>query len=169
MGALSATELLVVLAIAVVLAAVSILAIGKARQIRSQTLCAVNLRNISIAFQSYLVDNAGRYPQPSTGAQWEDLLRKYVHRAAFRCPGDQELFPSLGSSYDWRDTGDPASTLAGRMLTEVGRGNVSLAFDSLPGWHHPAEVQVLDTEGFVQMDKEEPFLLELQSPISSVP
>ena len=115
------------------------------------------------------MDNGGHYPQPSTSAQWEDLLRKYVHRETFRCPGDQELFPAVGSSYDWRDTAETDCSLAGRMFSEIGRGDVSLAFDALPDWHVPGKLQLVTTDGSVHLSADEPFLLELQTPVTAGP
>ena len=162
-------ELFVTVVIIGILLAVSAMAIGRAQRAKSQTVCAVNLRSISQAFQSYMMDNGGRYPQPSTAAQWEDLLRTYVHRLTFRCPGDQELFPAVGSSYDWRDTADPDCSLAGRMYTEVGRANISLSYDALPGWHVPGKLQVVKIDGSVRLLADEPFLFELQTPVTSGP
>jgi hypothetical protein len=165
--AFSTTELIVTVAITGILLSVTTLAIVRAQRLRSQTVCAGNLRNIGIAFQSFVIDNGGHYPKPSTSAQWEDLLRTYVHRVTFKCPGDQELFPALGSSYDWRDTADPATSLAGRRVTEVARGGVSLSFDALPSWHEPGKLQLVTTEGAVQFIDEEKFLAELQMPVLS--
>jgi type II secretory pathway pseudopilin PulG len=165
--AFSTTELLVTIAITGILLSVTAVAIARAQKLRSQTVCAANLRSIGIAFQSYLMDNGGRYPQPSTGAQWEDLLRTYLHRPSFNCPGDEELYPALGSSYDWRDTADPTISLAGKRTIDINRGNVSLSYDALPGWHAPGKLQLVTTEGAVRLVEEDKFLADLQLPISS--
>src|SRR6185437_62177 len=106
---------------------------------------------------------------PSVAAQWEDLLRNYVHRQTFHCPADEELFPAVGSSYDWRDTADPACSLAGRMYSEINRGDIALVYDALPGWHMPARVQVARIDGSVCMVEDEPFLKELQTPVTPGP
>jgi len=53
----------------------------------------------------------------------------------FRCPADDELYPAVGSSYDWRDTADPVTTLAGQSIESVIRSDAVLVFESLPGWH----------------------------------
>jgi hypothetical protein len=165
--AFSLAETLVTICIAAILVTVSTVAISRAQRAASVTVCASNLRSIGYAFRSYTMDNAGHYPQPLTSAQWEDLLRVYVHRPTFKCPADNELFNSLGSSYDWRDTADCESSLAGRTVTEVTRGDVSLAFDALPGWHYPSKLQVIYVDGAVRLADEEPFLQELQTPVTA--
>jgi prepilin-type N-terminal cleavage/methylation domain-containing protein len=167
--AFSLVELVVVIAILAILAAISMTALSRAHKARNNLLCATNLRTIGLALQNYASDNSDVYPQPSTAAQWEDLLRKYIRRTTFCCPSDQELFPATGSSYDWRDTGDPLSSLAGRRTADVARGDVSLAYDALPGWHDPHKVQVVLTDSSVHLINEDVFLRELQMPVGAGP
>jgi prepilin-type N-terminal cleavage/methylation domain-containing protein len=165
--AFSLAEVVVTLTIAAILVTVSTVAISRAQRAASLTVCATNLRSIGYAFRSYTMDNAGHYPKPLTSAQWEDLLRVYIHRPIFRCPADHELFNSLGSSYDWRDTADYECSLAGRSITEITRGDVSLAFDALPGWHLPGKLQAIYVDGSVRLVDDEPFLQELQTPVTA--
>jgi hypothetical protein len=123
-----------------------------------------------MAFESYAIDSSGRLPSTlGTNAQWEDLLRKYVHRSTFQCPSDNELFLSLGSSYDWRDTGDPLTTLAGRSLSEPLRTHIALSFEALPGWHEPAKVQAVYLDGTVHCVNQDTLLLDLTSPLRAQP
>jgi hypothetical protein len=66
----------------------------------------------------------------------------YTTSNTFRCPADDEVFPALGSSYDWRDTPDPETTLAGRDILIPQRSNLVLAFEALPGWHNKKRMNV---------------------------
>jgi hypothetical protein len=138
--------------------------ISKARRGRAQAVCAANLHSIGVAFSSYAVDNNDFFPPATTKAQWEDLLRAYVHRNVFRCPADSEIFDALGSSYDWRDTGNSWTTLAGRSQAQISRQNVSIAYDALPGWHAPGKVHVLLNDQSVQLVEQDLFFKELQRP-----
>jgi prepilin-type N-terminal cleavage/methylation domain-containing protein len=155
-------ELLVVIGIAGILFTICAVALAKARQGRSQAVCATNLHNIGIAFASYCADYQDFFPAPTPTLQWEDLLREYIHRSTFRCPADQELFDSLGSSYDWRDTGNPATTLAGVPRMRVLRGELSLAYDVLPGWHDRDQIQVLHVNSSVDLISQDEFFADLQ-------
>jgi len=165
----SLTELIVVIVILTILLAISLAALSRANKARSTARCAANLRSLGLAFQNYAADNSDYYPLPTTSAQWEDLLRPYIHRPTLCCPVDQELFPATGSSYDWRDTGDPLSSLPGRRLTEVTRDNISLAFDALPGWHEQHKIQVVCTDTSVHSMDDMAFLRELQLPVVTNP
>ena len=51
-------------------------------------------------------------------------------RDNFVCPADNELAPIVGSSYDWRDTADASTTLAGRVITDCGRPSLIIAFEA---------------------------------------
>jgi type II secretory pathway pseudopilin PulG len=168
--ALTTTEMLVSVVIVSILASLATVMVSRAQRTRGATVCASNLRSIGLAFQSYAIDSQGRLPSTlGTNSQWEDLLRKFTHRSTFQCPSDNELYPSLGSSYDWRDTGDPLTTLAGKSLTEPLRTNIALSFEALPGWHDPCKVQVVFLDGTVRMKGQDALLLDLTSPIRSQP
>jgi prepilin-type N-terminal cleavage/methylation domain-containing protein len=165
----SLTETLVVIVIFTILLAISIAALGRAKKARNHAACAANLRSIGLAFESYATDNADYFPVPSTNAQWEDLLRRYVPRVKFYCPSDEEIFRDTGSSYDWRDTGDPVSTLCGKRTADVTREDLSLAFDTLPGWHDKNTHQVVYTDTSVHLVDQDIFLRGLQAPVISGP
>ena len=60
---------------------------------------------------------------------------------------DEEVAKEAGCSYDWRDTGDPATTMAGRSLDKVNRTNAVLVFDSLPDWHAPKKINIARLDG----------------------
>ena len=129
-------ELRVVVAILVVLAGILVPAVGKMRRTAQSVNCISNLRQINFALQRHAMTNGGRLPDPlAMDKPWEGILLPYVGGSGvYRCPADDELADVLGSSYDWRDTGDPATTLAGALLSDV-KSDTVVVFDSLPGWH----------------------------------
>jgi hypothetical protein len=85
-----------------------------------------------------------------------------VDRRIFHCPSDSELFSQLGSSYDWRDTGDPATTLANRNLSQIVRNDAVMAFDALPGWHMVNRVQVVRIDGSTELMNQKDYYLDMQ-------
>src|SRR6185369_4182357 len=96
------------------------------------------------------------YPDPdslktSPTMTWEGVLADagYVGRDPdiFRCPADSFSFPAINSSYDWRDTGNPATTLAGHPFNDTKRGNFALAYDVAIGFHDRGRVNVVRLEG----------------------
>jgi prepilin-type N-terminal cleavage/methylation domain-containing protein len=136
--AFSLIELLVVVAIIAVLIGIVSASLAKARTTAEAVDCVARLRQIALGFHLYANDNKGRLPDPfANGTTWEQSLAPYVSRypTVFRCNADRELAPALGSSYDWRDTGNERTTLAGRPLTDAARYGVVLTFEALPGWH----------------------------------
>lgn len=82
----------------------------------------------------------------------------------FACPADSEIFPSVGSSYDWRDTPDPLTTLAGRKMTDA-RSDAVLAFETLPGWHGRHLMNALLVSGAVLVVNDESCLADLHVPV----
>lgn len=132
----SLLELLLVIAlIAVLLSSLVYVAVGLRRS-AGGSACLANLVAIQKAITAYAQANQGRFPDLAGEKSIESVLKPYLGggSSAFACPADGEVFPSLGSSYDWRDTGDASTTLAGRMTTEA-RPDAVLVFDALPNWH----------------------------------
>lgn len=132
------------------------------------TLCLANLHNLSLGLTQYAADNGNRFPDPkSVGVSWEGLIAPYLNQPmVFACPSDDEVFPSVGSSYDWRDTADPLTTLAGKPLTLPLRGNGVLAFESLPGWHQKHRINAVLVNGSAQTMSDDECLGDLTLPIS---
>ena len=129
-------ELLVVVAILAVLAGILVPVVAKMRRTARSVNCISNLRQINFAFQRHATDQGGRLPDPlAADKPWEGCcFLTWARRASTDAPRDDELADVLGSSYDWRDTGDPATTLAGAQLTDV-KSDTVIVYDSLPGWH----------------------------------
>lgn len=128
--------MLVAIGIISVIAAFLVPLVGKARATQRSVTCLFNLNQIMVGFRAYADDSEGTLPDPpSAQSSWEILLKPYLASGeAFRCPSDDELYPAVSSSYDWRDTGDPLTTAAGRRIAST-RGSAVLVFDALPGWH----------------------------------
>jgi hypothetical protein len=161
---ISTTELVVTMGLLMLLIGITTTSLMAARRSRSQVQCAANLHAIGLAFTYYAHDYQDSFPVPTPDAQWEDLLRPYVPRNIFRCSADNELFAALSSSYDWRDTGDPRTSLAGKLAMQVTHANAALAFDALPGWHSQGTLQVLHVDSRVDMMAQEAFFRDLRRP-----
>jgi prepilin-type N-terminal cleavage/methylation domain-containing protein len=140
-------ELLVVVGIIGVLIGILVPVISRAQAASRSTSCLMTLGNIGKAFQLYAHDNRMTLPDPGgVGLSWEQLLSPYF-RAEYKCPADEEMFPAVGSSYDWRDTPDGDSTLAGTALVSVKRTDLVLAFEALSGWHKKHKINVVRFDG----------------------
>ena len=113
--AFTLVELLVVLAISGVLAALLMPALGKAKEAGRSTACIGNLRQVGIALQVYVESNNNRLPvmrdramgtnQPPTdllpGTE-KVLASELGNTNLLRCPSDRaEIFLKTGSSYSW--------------------------------------------------------------------
>jgi prepilin-type N-terminal cleavage/methylation domain-containing protein len=145
-------ELLVVIGIIVVLVGILVPVVGRARASGQSAACLSNLRQISLAFHSYADANKTSLPDPSVSQEsWESLLRAHVPTAGiYHCPADGGLFEKLRSSYDWRDTGDKHTTIAGRSILEVRRKDAVIVFDALPDWHMTGQINALRMDGSVE-------------------
>lgn len=141
--------------------------LGQTRSAAQSVACLANLRQIHTGLMSYAADNAKRLPDPQAlQVSWEEAIRKYLPGVGvFQCKADEELFPSVGSSYDWRDTGRPETTLAGRFITDVERTNAVLAFEALPGWHAAGRMNAVLLNGAASEMDQTVCLADLQRAI----
>ena len=147
---------MVVIGIITVLMSLALPLLGRAQQTQRTLHCITNLRHLATAFRLYETDYQ-RFPDAAaTASPWEQSIDPYVtNHTIFRCPADAELYGSLGSSYDWRDSANFAASLAGRPLGQV-RGNPVLVYDSLPSWHFKTQMNIARLDGSAQsMDYEE--------------
>lgn len=157
-----------VLVVLIVLVTLGSLGIARVRQSNNAAACGSNLRYIAMALRQYAESNGDYLPYSDSGQTWESLLLTYVPRSMFRCPTDQELFPLLGSSYDWRDTGPmntTPSSLAGRPLSSVTRMDVAVCFEAVPGWHRPGSLLAAQMDGSTMYMEQEQFFKNLTWPV----
>jgi len=156
-GGFTLIETLIIMGIAAVLCGVVIAVVSNVRKAAEQPRCLNNLRQIGTAFQLFANSNNGRYPEPeAAGTSWEGMLKAYAGSAAiFRCGRDEEVYPAVGSSYDWRDTGKSETTLASRDRTAIKRIDAVLAFEALSDWHAAGKINALRVDGSAHvMDRE---------------
>jgi hypothetical protein len=160
-------ELLISIGIISILVALILPVIGKSRASAQSVSCLSNLRQIASGFTQYAADNDHVFPDPFVVERsWEQLLRPYVASdGAFHCAGDDELFPMIGSSYDWRDTGEFETTLAGRRLNETNRPDCVLAFEALPGWHAAGRMNAALLDGSASSMEQAMCMEDLYRPI----
>jgi type II secretory pathway pseudopilin PulG len=166
-AAFTLVELLVVIGIIVLLVGILVPVVGRARQSGQSVACLANLRQIGIAFHTYADANNGLLPDPAAAQEsWESLLRDHLpNREVFHCMSDGGLFDKLRSSYDWRDTGNSATTIAGRLLTDVRRPDAVMAFDALPDWHATGQINALRVSGSVEGMLHQECLKDLDRPV----
>lgn len=164
-------ELFVVIGIIVVLAAILIPVLGSSRASSQSVTCLSNLRQMMMAFNLYAADNKEMLPDPRAAQQsWESLLRTYLpSRASYRCPADDALYENLRSSYDWRDTPDPETTVVGKRFSEILRHDAVFVFDALPDWHRKGKINVAQADGSAQTMDHQDCMRDLDRPISERP
>jgi type II secretory pathway pseudopilin PulG len=164
---ISLPEVLVVIGVVAVLFALLLPLMGQTRTAAQSVACLSNLRQIHGAFLQYAADNDKRLPDPtSSQSSWEQVLRKYAPGVqVFRCKSDDELYPAVGSSYDWRDTGRADTTMAGRLLTDCQRSDAVLAFEALPGWHAGGRMNAVRFNGSAESMDQDHCLGDLLLPV----
>jgi prepilin-type N-terminal cleavage/methylation domain-containing protein/prepilin-type processing-associated H-X9-DG protein len=113
--AFTLVELLVVLAIIAILAALLLPALGRARESARATACLSNLHQVGLALQIYVQDNNNHLPvmrdvstDPAAAATntfpaiQKVLASQLGNLGVLRCPSDgQQFFERTGSSYSW--------------------------------------------------------------------
>ena len=147
--AFSLLEVVVVIVILGVALAIFLPSLVQSRRSVQTGVCLSQLRSLGVGLRQYALANGGLLPDPAvTGVSWARSIQRHVtDQSAFVCPSDNEVAPVAGCSYDWRDTGDPATTMAGRSLDKVNRTNAVLVFDSLPDWHAPKKINIARLDG----------------------
>lgn len=170
-GAFSLIELLVSIAMVVVLVALLLTVVSRSRAAAQSVSCTSNLRQIHGAMMLYCRENSGRFPDPyELDTTWEQMLfpRFITSRSGFRCDADPEIFPSIGSSYDWRDTPRADTTLAGRSMSDVNRYDAVVVFEALPSWHALDRMNVVRMDGAAMTLDQDAALSDLRRPIRTV-
>lgn len=155
--AFTVVELLIVIGLIAVILSILLPVMNRARSASRSITCLSNLRQLTVAFHLFAERNEGLLPDPGvTKVSWESALMPFVRPGLFECPADGELFPSLASSYDWRDTPYANTTLAGKNLWGPRRSALVLVFESLPSWHLKNRINAGLLDGSVRdMDYEE--------------
>lgn len=106
-------EMLVVIALIAVLAALLTPVALKMSREAKRSACLGQLRSLGVSLETYLGDHLGVMPTMEMGRTSESeeapvletILRDYVSTPeAFHCPGDEEHFAATGSSYFWNNT-----------------------------------------------------------------
>ena len=114
----SLVELMVVIAIIGILAAILLPALSRARESAKRSSCANNLRQLFLAFSMYLLENKDTYPAAQDpyrsgywfwmGRGWRETMESYVPRGdeneagVFLCPSDprsEERFDNTSYAY----------------------------------------------------------------------
>ena len=156
------------LAILAVVAGLLLGFVTRARSAARGVECVSNLRQVGHALLDYATANGTKLPDPhADGISWENTIVVYLNddSRVFRCPADEELYPAIGSSYDWRDTGNPLTTLAGQSVEGVNRSDAVLAFESLPGWHEKKVMNAVRLDGSAGPADQTECLEDLQKPL----
>jgi len=103
-------ELLVVIAVIGILAAIFVPVVQSARASSKRVACLSNLQQLAKAVQMYVNDHQGQYFTCASRPTLEpglprlcDVLTQYAPDArVFKCPADnQDFFTKEGSSYEW--------------------------------------------------------------------
>jgi len=140
--AFTLVELLVVLAVIGILAALLLPVLGRAKESARAAACLSNLHQAGIALQIYVSENNNKMP-----FMWDTLTNSTVvatntatidkvlaaqlgNKNVLRCPSDPHIFEITGSSYSWNNllNGEDADHL--QMFTiQFNSYQVHLVFD----------------------------------------
>lgn len=99
-------EILIVLAIIGILAAILLPVFNRARSTARTATCASNLKQIGLAMRQYAQDNSGFYPEPGiyglgAACSWPDRIFPYVRsEEIFECPETDGLTYKAGCDLD---------------------------------------------------------------------
>lgn len=102
-------ELLIVIAILVLLAALLLPAFARSREDGRRSTCMSNLQQIALAVQQYAKDNDARYPLTEVNDEgdpygWADAVEPYLkNRQVFQCPSENTLAASAPAEVGFLD------------------------------------------------------------------
>jgi prepilin-type N-terminal cleavage/methylation domain-containing protein len=154
-------ELLIVIAIIAILAAILFPVFAQSREAARRSSCRANLHQIAMAVQMYARDHDGRYPQEANN--FRPLIHPYLnHPTTLRCPSDASTgtrIPPVGPPLNWNGPINPGLVWlpAGRIpssyqlhggLKPDARGDMLLAADD--GFRHSARAESVNLAGEVR-------------------
>jgi prepilin-type N-terminal cleavage/methylation domain-containing protein len=157
-GGFTLVEILIVIGLIAVLAAIAWPLLSRGVAQAHSAACLANLRTLGIALNLYLADHNGILPTlaAARGSTAENLpvidtvLAPYAgNPAAFRCPADDHIAAETGTSYFYN------SALAGQRLSNLnflglveGASRIPVLVDK-EGWHYanPTRVNHLFADG----------------------
>lgn len=129
-------ELLIVIAIIAILAALLLPALNKAKNAAMRAFCMGNLRQIGMTVTTYGADSRDCFP---SGVDWDyysyfdtsicDVLPYFPNRKVLVCPGTDPNY-----SFSWKPGSLVGSKLATRYLIYSGSGNFDYGPHLLDGW-----------------------------------
>ncbi|HVT88214.1 MAG TPA: type II secretion system protein [Tepidisphaeraceae bacterium] len=97
--AFTLVELLAVIGIIAVLVSLLLPALGRARESANRTACLSNLRQLGMAFQLYVQDNNGTYPNAANGVRSD---ADWIYWQADRDPSQSRIAPYLAKQFNDR-------------------------------------------------------------------
>lgn len=172
--AFTLVELLVVIAVIAVLAAILLPVLAKAKERGRGTACLSNLRQIGVALQMYVHENNDRLPTMinlgvstntpglTNGPTIDLVLSNHLDSLqVFRCPSDdRQIFEQTGSSYWWNHllNGQPADQLKAFSIS-LESHEAPLVFDKEPFHRNRGEklgYNFLYADGHIQKLLERP-------------
>lgn len=154
-------EILIVLAIIAVLAAILLPVFSSARDRARLATCSANLRQIGLAMQLYVNDNNDAYPDvtffavPLDHCTWVDRVIHYAKSPAiFECPADEEGEYRPGCTAPSEEEPSPLDgsyTINGNLnrlkAMRIPRpSRTVIVFDGKGGWTIPMDAPVTDPQ-----------------------
>ncbi|CAN5546396.1 hypothetical protein BH10PLA1_BH10PLA1_18230 [soil metagenome] len=165
-GAFTLVEVLVVIGVITIILGIVLAGLMRARASANNVRCLNNLRQITTSFRMYTDEWNYKFPDPGAlNVSWESTLSQLLpDKTVFICPADSEIGPATGSSYDWRDTGNPLTTVAGQSINSIHR-DLILTMEALPGWHKARKVNVGRLDGSVESIGDQELVNDLMCPV----
>jgi len=133
-------ELLIVVAIIGILAAMLLPSFARAKENGRRTACGQNLRQISLALAMYTGDNQDVLPLPQQPmAHWPEQLRRYYSNPKLLvCPNDQSsVFTApdpLATNSDLSSRSYLINAFADYYVTQMGQTNMLTSWKSTPAF-----------------------------------
>jgi prepilin-type N-terminal cleavage/methylation domain-containing protein len=138
--AFTLVELLIVIAIIAILAALLLPALTRAKELSRRTACSQNLRQLSLALALYAADNRDLLPLPQQrSGHWPEQLRGYYANARLLvCPTDQSSASAISATLVTNGDFSPRSYLvnsfADYYATQMGQTNSPVIWKATPSF-----------------------------------